>query len=413
MRLGLFVQLALMLTTSSALATPPEPPRSNSVVVFDSADRVCDRIDLKVTCCGAIDVSGKYRIILVRPRRTTGNIISVSRPSAYLDTLVIFAWTRGDELVPIFPWQQFRAASRPRSDRLDSTWKDLEIAEVARKAHVAYPTVAWPSQLWALKLPARVAAAQNVELQVLSRPEWQRMFARKVDFPALGAGAHDVVSSRESTYLNSRLTSVADAISFTQRVAAHEDRVDVFYLPRRPLIAGDVVNLTLPATGASKLIRCHAGADVAFPRIILRGRADKNAEPTVIVNVGGIAAHPTGFTRLQGAMELPDGERIEFAGSTRNGVFIEWPAHCPLTGSTFWVDGTASGPGGTQTLVRTFYTCVPQDAAFVGAPTLIAVRIDPPCAVEAPLDVGGSLRVSLAPEREDCPVCHCFNCRSW
>ena len=219
-------------------------PTVTQLSIFDSEDSVVETIDISVDCCGPRDKAGKYQIVLVRPKKNGGSLVTTSTPRDHEDTIVIFGWLVKGRLLPIFPWSSHRIFSRPLETGRSPIWQGLEESSNERKSRIVYPTKRNNSVAWGYKLPSSVALASGLELYVSKRPEWQHAHSQLFEYPASGLNSHSIMTSVMSSQHNSRLRIMGNDSVYSQTVSATpSDKVRFFFLPKRNIITGDAVNI--------------------------------------------------------------------------------------------------------------------------------------------------------------------------
>lgn len=388
--LALLCLCALEIQKSQSLAAPPVV---TPTVIFDASESVVDVIDIQVKCCCAVDTSGQYEIILVRPLEGGGSLVSVSTPQKTKDTIVVFAWIEKESLVPIFPWNSFRTFSRPLKTNNSPNWDGFEVSDVERSSRLSYPTKRNAKIAWAYKLPASDALSSGIELLIDKRPEWQRMYTKQITFPGNGSSNHEFIFSRRPTQRSPKVKITGSDMGFSYSVSTHNDVADFFFIPKSPISPGDSVSVQDVTISSSKTFGCwKSNPSQLFPRIDIRSRTDLNTEPVLMINAGGAITFPSGYKSIEGFVRFPDGERITFSGNTTNGALVEWPAHCPLE-SVFEVWGTVKGSSSSSKLKHSTYFLKKEDSAYVAKTSLRAHRIDFKCKDPGIDDIGGTIRI--------------------
>lgn len=366
-----------------------ELAKSQSIVpitVFDTEDRIIDTVSAKVSHFDVIDTAGKYHFRLLPANA------NLSSRSNRKDTVLVFARREGGVLRPIFDWSDYRIFLR--DSRLATTrWEGLSEGERARSIAISYPPRGSAVRgLWGVRVPAHLAAATKIQIYVCRRPVWQRAFANEMLVASTGHEVEFEVNRAPATYSYRMKLVGAGSISYVSRIPTANDAAQYIYLPREPMIAGDEVTLTETLTPTTITWGCPGGTTGLFPRVAFKSRGDEHHEPVMCVNVGGETTSPHGFTRIRGQITLPDGDRIDFEGSTRVGCSIEWPGHSSTDGAIVTVVGQAIGPSGPTSLATTSYAIDRVDKAFSISPHLLPVRLDLECSVQ-PLEFGGTIMV--------------------
>jgi hypothetical protein len=363
-----------------------------TAAVFDGADRFQGHVVLQTYGNRLRDPNGGYDVVLVSSSGGAPKVASTFAQNRHQGTLVVFADIDHDRVIPCVPWSDYRIFARPACAAGSPAWDGLERYESVRPVRLEFGPPASPlpfEHLVAYSIPAHVASKSCMEILACPRPDWQRRFARKVEFDLpSGASSAIVTMSHLPSSLETTTALVGGGIGYQAEIPESEPgKAVLFYVPKSAPVAGETVAVLDAAGGLIESWGCGAPA-TPFAAPVLRERTDDTRQLVLQINAANIG-FPLPNVALTGDVLLPDGERIPFASRTSTGSVFEWPAHCALGESLFEISGRA----GAVNLPRAVFTVEPGDTAFDGPRGFHLERLDVRCAVPKLSNLGGAIKI--------------------